>query len=98
MCFFFVPTEFEKEEVKRMEKEMAQFAHQLEKETLQEKEKHERNLEALNKRKEDLIKERKSKMKVGVCLGHFCKIIHFCRFEFSCFFEKLCWHFFGALQ
>jgi len=49
-----------------MEKEMAQYAHQLEKDTLTEKEKHERNLEALSKRKDDLIKERRGKMKVGL--------------------------------
>ncbi|KAH3741464.1 hypothetical protein DPMN_048189, partial [Dreissena polymorpha] len=58
--------DFEKEEQKRMEDQMAEFARQLESETRQEKEKHEKNLESLAKRKDDLIKTRREKMKEEV--------------------------------
>ena len=43
---------------------MSQYAKDLERETNQEKEKFEKNFEALNKRKDDIIKSRKDKMKV----------------------------------
>ena len=57
--------EFEKEEQKRMEEQMSKYAKELERETNKEKEKHEKNLDALNKRKDELIKERRNKMKVS---------------------------------
>lgn len=43
---------------------MNAYSKQLDDEMEREKEKHKRNLEALNKRKEDMIKEKKDKLKV----------------------------------
>lgn len=43
---------------------MSTYAQNLEEETKKEKDKHERNIQALNKRKEELIKENKNKLKV----------------------------------
>ena len=57
--------DFEKDEERRVEAEMESFAKQLEDETKKEKQKYEKNLDTLNQRKEDLIKERKQKMKVS---------------------------------
>lgn len=59
-----VLTEFEKLEKKKLEDEMSTYAQNLEEETKKEKDKHERNIQALNKRKEELIKENKNKLKV----------------------------------
>ena len=63
---FFFPwfSEFEKAEQKRMEEQMGQYARDLERETNQEKEKYEKNFEALSKRKDDIIKSKRDKMKV----------------------------------
>ena len=60
--------EFEKEEQKRMEDEMSRYARELEVETNKEKDKYEKNMETLEKRKEQIIKKRKQQMMVG---GHF---------------------------
>jgi len=49
-----------------MESQMKEYARQLEADTRTEKERHEKNLENLAKRKEELIRERRAKMKVGV--------------------------------
>ena len=43
---------------------MGQYARDLERETNQEKEKFEKNFEALSKRKDDIIKSKRDKMKV----------------------------------
>lgn len=59
---FFV--EFEKNEKKRLEAEMEAYAKQLEKDTSREKEQQDRKIEQLNKRKEDMVKEKKQKMNV----------------------------------
>ena len=66
--FFSIFAEFEKNEKKRLEAELKAYEKQLEQDTLKEKEKHDKNVESLNKRKEDLIKERKLKMKVEFML------------------------------
>ena len=58
--------EFEKNEKKRLEAEMEAYAKQLEKDTNREKEQQDRKIEQLNKRKEDMIKEKKQKMNVSV--------------------------------
>ena len=58
--------EFEKNEKKRLEAEMEAYAKQLEKDTNCEKEQQDRKIEQLNKRKEDMIKEKKQKMNVSV--------------------------------
>lgn len=58
--------EFEKNEKKRLEAEMEVYAKQLEKDTNREKEQQDRKIEQLNKRKEDMIKEKKQKMNVSV--------------------------------
>ena len=47
-----------------MEEQMGQYARDLERETNQEKEKFEKNFEALSKRKDDIIKSKRDKMKV----------------------------------
>lgn len=57
--------EFEKNEKKRLEAEMEAYAKQLEKDTTREKEQQDRKLEQLNKRKEDMVKEKKQKMNVS---------------------------------
>lgn len=57
--------DFEKNEKKRLDAELKAYEKQLEQETQKEKEKHDKNVDSLNKRKEDLIKERKLKMKVN---------------------------------
>lgn len=62
-CSFFV--EFEKNEKKRLEAEMEAYAKQLEKDTSREKEQQDRKIEQLNKRKEDMVKEKKQKMNVS---------------------------------
>ncbi|RUS80922.1 hypothetical protein EGW08_011303, partial [Elysia chlorotica] len=54
---------FEKSEEKRLEAEMAAFAKELDLETQQETEKQEKNIEALARRKEELIQENKQKLK-----------------------------------
>ena len=43
---------------------MAVYSQELEEETKREKEKHDRNIEALNKRKEELLEENKRKLQV----------------------------------
>ena len=58
--------EFEKNEKKRLEAEMEAYAKQLEKDTNREKEQQDRKIEQLNKRKEDMIKEKKQKMNVSI--------------------------------
>lgn len=58
--------EFEKNEKKRLEAEMEAYAKQLEKDTNREKEQQDRKIEQLNKRKEDMIKEKKQKMNASV--------------------------------
>ena len=45
---------------------MEAYAKQLEKDTNREKEQQDRKIEQLNKRKEDMIKEKKQKMNVSV--------------------------------
>lgn len=54
---------------------MEAYAKQLEKDTTREKEQQDRKLEQLNKRKEDMVKEKKQKMNVSgvqnVCLRYF---------------------------
>lgn len=57
--------EFEKNEKKRLEAEMEAYAKQLEKDTSREKEQQDRKIEQLNKRKEDMVKEKKQKMNVS---------------------------------
>lgn len=54
---------FEKSEEKRLEAEMAAFAKELDMETKLETEKQEKNLEALARRKDELIQENKQKLK-----------------------------------
>lgn len=44
---------------------MEAYAKQLEKDTTREKEQQDRKLEQLNKRKEDMVKEKKQKMNVS---------------------------------
>ena len=72
MVFFFSSLchiAFEKSEERRLEAEMAAFAKELDLETQQETEKQEKNIEALARRKEELIQENKQKLKVksGIC-------------------------------
>lgn len=54
---------------------MEAYAKQLEKDTTREKEQQDRKLEQLNKRKEDMVKEKKQKMNVSgvqnVCMRYF---------------------------
>jgi len=56
--------EFETGERRRLEEELKAYNHELEEEMAKEKQRHERNLEALNKRKEDMINDRKKKFEV----------------------------------
>ena len=62
---------------------MGQYARDLERETNQEKEKFEKNFEALSKRKDDIIKSKRDKMKVqcGYPFVPFTTILYL-----SCFF------------
>jgi hypothetical protein len=57
-------SDFEKSEEKRVEQEMSAYAQELEDETKKEKEKYDRNINALNKRKEELLEENKRKLQV----------------------------------
>ena len=63
-CACCILADFEKTEEKRLEQEMSAYAQELEEETKREKEKHDRNIEALNKRKEELLEENKRKLQV----------------------------------
>ena len=46
---------------------MGRYARELEDETNKEKDKYERNMETLEKRKEEIIKKKKQQMMVGYC-------------------------------
>lgn len=61
-----MPSAFEDQEKRRLKEELASFNHHLDEDTEREKQRHKRNLEALNKRKEDMMKERKQKLQVCV--------------------------------
>ena len=56
--------EFESTEKKKAQEELEAFNRELEDEMLREQDKHRRNVEQLNKRKEDMIRDKKNKMKV----------------------------------
>ena len=47
-----------------MERELSTYEHSLEDEMRREKDRHARNVEALNKRKEEMVREKKQKVKV----------------------------------
>ena len=52
---------------------MTGYTKELEQDTEREKAKHERNMENLSKRKEELLRERKHKLKVRLSIWtHFC--------------------------
>ena len=57
---------FDTNEEKRMKEELDAYNAALEDEMEREKQKHQRNLEALNHRKEEMIKEKKQKLKVAI--------------------------------
>ena len=57
-------SEFESSEKKRIQEELESFNRELDEDMVREQDKHKRNVEQLNKRKEDMIREKKNKMKV----------------------------------
>jgi hypothetical protein len=63
-------SDFEKSEEKRVEQEMLAYAQELEDETKKEKEKYDRNIDTLNKRKEELLEENKRKLQVIIFIQH----------------------------
>ena len=56
-------SEFAHDEKKRQQDELAGFQRHLDDDLVHEQERHKRNVDALSKRKEEMIKERKQKMK-----------------------------------
>ena len=56
---------FESSEQRRLQDELDAYNAALQDEMEQEKQRHLRNLEALNQRKEDMVKEKKQKLKVS---------------------------------
>lgn len=76
-------TDFEKNEKKRLDAELKAYEKQLEQETQKEKEKHDKNVDSLNKRKEDLVKERKLKMKVKILVREYFFLLFLCNFHIS---------------
>ena len=63
MVEFVAFAEFASDERKRQADEMTSFQRSLDDDMSREQDRHKRNIDALNKRKEDLIRERKQKMK-----------------------------------
>ena len=63
MVTFVAFAEFASDERKRQADEMMSFQRSLDDDMSREQDRHKRNIDALNKRKEDLIRERKQKMK-----------------------------------
>ena len=55
--------EFSQDEKKRAPEEMASFERELDDELVREQERHKRNVSQLNQRKDDMIADRKKKMK-----------------------------------
>ena len=63
MVEFVAFAEFASDERKRQADEMTSFQRSLDDDMSREQDRHKRNIDALSKRKEDLIRERKQKMK-----------------------------------
>ena len=58
-----VSPEFAHDEKKRQQEELESFQRSLDDDLVREQERHKRNVDALNQRKDDMIRERKQKMK-----------------------------------
>ena len=72
-----------------MQEELDAYNAALEDEMEREKQKHQRNLEALNHRKEDMIKEKKQKLKVSI---YYILLIFTEEWERRCFHRCLSVH------
>ena len=59
-------SEFESSQKKVNKQDLASYNRQLEDDMQREQERHKRNLDALGKRKEDMVREKKQKLKVGI--------------------------------
>lgn len=55
-------TEYEREEQKRLEGQLRDYEKQLERDTENEKAKHQRNMEQLSQRKEELVRQQRQKI------------------------------------
>ena len=61
-------TAFEAEESARAQEQLKEYSLALDSEMEQENERHQRNLEALNRRKDQMVAERKNKLKVSTLI------------------------------
>ena len=57
---------FEAEEKRRLKRELEMYSRSVEEEMEREQERHKRNLDSLSKRKDDMIKDKKNKLKVSI--------------------------------
>ena len=64
----YIYIDFELQEKRQMEKELAAFQASLDAEMKAEEERYQRNISTLSKRKEEMVKSKKEKLKVsGAC-------------------------------
>ena len=61
-------SEFETDEARRAQSDLEAYNRDLEQQMEREKERQARNIEALNQRKDQMVKDKKAKLKVSPCL------------------------------